>query len=181
MTEENFEGMPLTLAVKAFMDGEEWGDEIKVNEDRTTSTVQTSMTVDDQPFQLWVEVFEPDERIFVFFYSPYRVPIGRRDVVARILNRVNCRLGLGRLACDDGSEARPIQFKCGFDVEGSTLSPVQVNTLIALGVGTFRSYGELLAGAALSKRGIEELWLEYLADQEECSEWAGMKAPPLLN
>ena len=173
MEEETFEGMPLTLAVKAFMDGEEWGDEIKVNEDRTTATVATSMTVDDQPYQLFIEVFEPDERIFVFFYSPYRVPIGRLDVMARILLRVNYRLALGRLACFDPSEeAKPLQWKCGFDVEGSTLSPIQVKNLISVGVGTWRTYGSLLAMAALSNRNLDDLWAEFQQKEEACSaEW----------
>lgn len=176
MTEENFEGMPLTAAVKTWMDCEDWTDEIEVRVGRTAATVATAMTIDDQSYRLFIEVSEPDQRLYVYFYTPYNVPRHRMDVMARILNRVNCRLALGRLACDDGPEARAIQFKVSVDVEGSALSLTQVSTMISSGVGTFSDFGGLLAGAALTKRPVEELWLEFLVDEDEegCSSGCGV-------
>ena len=101
--------------------------------------------------------------------------------MARLLNRVNCRLALGRLACDDGSEARPVQFKISVDVEGTVLSPTMVNTLIGLGVATFKTYGSLLGACALTKRSLEELWLEFFEErgEEGCS--SGCSVPRVLN
>lgn len=167
MEEEDIEEMALSLAVRAWMDSEGWSDNIQVNESRTASSVITTMTLDEQDYKLFIEVSEPNEQILVYFYSAYKVPRQRIDVVARILNRINCGLVLGRLACADETGARPIQFKCGFDVEGSTLSPIQVNTLVSAAGATFHTYGSLLAAAALTKRSVDELWLEFLADQEE--------------
>lgn len=125
--------------------------------------------------RLFIETEEPQERVFVYVYSPYNVPPRRMDVMSRILNRVNAQLILGRLACDDDEDASPVQFKCGFDVEGSTLSPIQVSTLIKMGTATFEGFGSVLVAAALTRRSADELWSEFLAAQEAAAKAAGEK------
>lgn len=183
MAETNLEQeMPLTAAVKVFMEKEGWDDDdLSINDTRTTSTVTTSVLIEDQKYRLFIEVSEDDQRIFVFLYTPYNVPKSRIDVVARILNRLNTELLFGRLTATERPEPRPIQFRCGFDVKGSSLSPTQVDTLVGLGVSSFRMHGEVLAAAALSRRCLDEIWVEHLAAEEEHSEWTSMKVPRLLN
>ena len=174
--------MPLTAAVRAFMASESWdNEELSVNESRTTSTLATSLMIESQPYKLYIECDELQQQIHVFFYTPFNVPRCRVDVVTRILNRLHSELIFGRLAVDDGPVPRPVQFKCGFDLKGSTLSPTQVDTLIGLGVSTFRMHGEVLAAAALSRRSLDQIWAERLAAEEEHNEWTGVKVPRLLN
>src|SRR3954469_13978833 len=138
MEDRNFEGMPLTQAVQMWLDGEGWSDGLEVHADRTVSSLATCFTIEDQHYKLFVEVFESDQRLFVYLYTPYNIPRQRAELVGRILNRINLRLAFGRLAFQDDGEGRPIQFKVAIDIEGSTLSSIQVNTLIGLGVATFR-------------------------------------------
>ena len=181
MAEDNFEGMPLTQAVRTWLDGEGWDDENEVHADRTVSSVATSITISDQSFRLYLEVFESDERLFVYFYSTYNVPRQRVEVALRIINRINLRLAFGRLAFQDDGEGRPIQFKVSVDVEGSALSPVQVNTLVGLGVVTFRNYGNVLAAACLTKRTVDDLWADFLVDEEDRDPSSGCPVLRVLN
>ncbi|MCA1807046.1 MAG: YbjN domain-containing protein [Actinobacteria bacterium] len=175
--------MPLTAAVRAFMESQGWDDDdLSINETRTASTLATSLIIEEQKYRLYIEVSEEDQRIFVFLYTPYNVPRSRLEIVSSLFNRLHYdELLFGRLSCKDGPEPRPIQFKCGFDLKGSTLSPEQVDTLVGLGVSTFRMHGELLAAGCLSKKSLEDLWLEHIAAEEEHSEWNGVKVPRLLN
>lgn len=159
--------MPLTSAIQQWMSREGWEDSIDINDERTTSVVNTSMTIDDQDYEIFIEAFETDERVFIYLYTPYKVQIQRMAVMARVMNKVNSRLGFGRIACQDDSEARRIQFKISLDVEGSSLSPVQIHTMLSMGVATFRTYGSLLVGAAMTKRSLEEIWFDFLSDQGE--------------
>jgi hypothetical protein len=165
------------------MESQGWDDDkLTINETRTASTVRSCLTIDSQRYRLYIEACEEHQRIFVFLYTPYNVPRPRLNVLSRICNRLHYdELLFGRLACKEGPDPQPIQFKCGFDVNGSSLSPEQVDTLVGLGVSTFRMHGELLAAAALSKRPLEDLWLEHLAADEEHDEWSSVKVPRLLN
>lgn len=159
--------MPLTKAVKAWMDSEGWDDDIQVGEDRSTSRVATSFEINDQPYRMFLEANEKDERFSVYLYSPFHVPPARMPEMSRLLNRINTRLGLGRLACHDDDESNPVQFLAVCDVEGGSLSAGQVGTMIAAAVATFRPYGELLAAAVFTKQQVDALWEEYLEDREK--------------
>ena len=182
MQEENFDGMPIAAAVRAFLDAKNWRDDtIEVNEDRNRSTVATSLLIDEQEHRLFIEGDETNQQLHVFFYTPYNCLRSRMDVMARILNRCNTALCFGRLAVDDGPTPRPIQFKVGITPQAGSISSDQIDHLVGLGVSTFRSYGELLICAAMTKRGLEDLWMEHLAAEEEPSEWTGVKVPRLLN
>jgi hypothetical protein len=181
MDGNDFADMPLTAAVQAFMAEEEWEDPLETNDDRTTSTLATTMLIDEQRHRLYLETVETDQRLFVYLYTPYNVPRARLDVMARVLNRVNTELGFGRLAVDDGAEPRPVQFKCAIDVEGSSLAPIQVAVLVGLALATFRDYGRLLAAAAMSRRAFSDLWLEHLEDKGECAEVYSPRPPRVLN
>lgn len=182
MTDENnYEGMPLTQAVKTWMDRMNWTDPIEISEDRTISTVRASMTIQEQVYKILIETLETEQAVFVYFWSSFQVPRSRMDAMTRLLNRINFQMDLGTLACEDGPAARAIRYRCGFDVEGSTLSPVQVHTLIGLGINAFRAYGNALATTALTKRPVDEIWAETMCECEDEVPLAGMKAPRMLH
>jgi|GEM_PF-1535502 len=166
MGKPDLKGMPLSAVVQAFMDQKGWEDEIEITEDRTHSTVETTIGINDQAHNLFIEVEEPAQRVHVYLYSPYKLPPRRVDAMVKILNRINNQLQLGRLTCNDGDDASPIQFMCGIDVEGGTLAAAQVDMMYGYGANAFQTWGELLAAVALTKRPAEELWSECLAEQE---------------
>jgi hypothetical protein len=181
MEEMNLDGLELTQAVKTWMDRMNWTDRIEISEDRTASTVKTSMTIQEQVYKVLIETLETEQAVFVYFWSLYQVPRSRMNEMTRLLNRINFQLDLGTLACQDGLVARPVRFRCGLDVEGSALSPVQVHTLIGLGIEAFRAYGNILAATALTKRPVDEIWAESMCECDEEDPWAGVKVPRLFH
>jgi hypothetical protein len=181
MDEMNLDGLELTRVVKAWMDERGWQDAIEVNEDRTASTVQTTMTIREQVYKIYIEVLETEQALMIYLYSPYQVPKSRIAAMALILNRVNFRLDLGRFATNDGPAARPIQMKVCVDVVGSDLTTKQVVTLMGLGVTAFRTYGSVLAATALTQRPVEELWEAFLQEDDEDEPWTVERVPRLLN
>lgn len=160
-----FHDMPLTQVMKKWMDSEGWDDEIELDESHTRSRVVTSFGVEGQSYRTFLEVSEKDETFFVYMYSPFSCPPARMGDMARILNRINMRLRLGRLGCHDDDDANPVQFKACVDVEGGTLAGGQIDTLLGSASASFRQYGQLIASVALTKFPEGDLWKSFLEDE----------------
>ena len=157
---ENFDGMPLTKAVKEWLVSEDWEDEIAIDDERASSRVEAKVGINDQPHRLFLEADETSQRLAVYIYSPMTVPPARMADMARILNRINCRWELGRLACYDDEDSNPVQFRANIDVEGGSLSPNQIGTMVGAAIGTFNRFGQLLAAVALTKQPGDKLWAD---------------------
>jgi hypothetical protein len=166
-----FTDMPLTSVLKRWMDEMEWSDEIEVDEERRSARCSTQYSIVNQSHRLFLETDENKEWFSVFLYGPVNVPILRRSEVAEILNIINLCLGLGRLVFLLGDEPGPIQFLARVDVEGSELAPTQITNLLKAGLGTFETYGDLLAKVALTKLSVDELWSNFM--EEEATKEAG--------
>ena len=178
--QESLIGMPLAQVVRAFMDAEGWHKKLEVTEDRTVSCVTGLISVGNHSYEMTIEAHEQKQKLYVTFWTFYDVPPERMGAMARMLNRVNCNIGLGQLTCLEDDEDSPLRLKFGLSVAGSTLTPSQIDTLIALGAGTFDTYGELLAATALTNLPVEELWMEFLFDQEDGSGFSLGKGPRVL-
>jgi hypothetical protein len=173
--EDNLDGMPLTKVVKEWMTGKGWEDEININEERTNSTIASAVSINDQAHNFFFEIHEARDQFAVFIYSPYKVPPARMSDMARLLNRINNRLNIGRLACMDDEDANNVQFKGIIDVEGGRFGGSMIGNLYYSGINTFEYYGDLLAAAAMTKQPIERLWSEFL-EQEAAREAAKEEA-----
>ena len=100
--------------------------------------------------------------------------------MARILNRLNTELVIGRLACPDDGSANPVQLKFAIDVEGSELTSAQIRTMMDAAVVCYRSCTELLAAVALTKQPIEPLWAAFLERTSEPEEEEQVEVPAEL-
>lgn len=161
----SFDDMPLTKVLQEWLNDEGWQDHIETDDSRVRAEISTNFSVNDQPHRLFFNVDEEREWLSVYMYSPMNVPHARMGEVTRILNRVNTRLGLGRLACYDDEESNPLQFLVRIDVEGSALTTRQITSMISAAIGTFRGYGQLLIAAALTKQSVDSLWNEFLEEE----------------
>ena len=167
---ENYDDMPLTKVVVQFMNSEGWEDEVTVSEDRTASSVETKISIEDQGYRLFLESNESGEVFSVLMYTPFSVPANRTDAIVRILNRINrTHLRLGRLAILDRGEAGPIQFAHSIDVEGGSLAPQQIGTVVSLCFSLAR-FHQLLSAVALTKVSEDKLWEEFLEEEKRLSE-----------
>lgn len=164
---EDFQNMPITKVVKAWMDSKEWDDEIEISDDRTSSTVATRFSINDQGYPLYLETREKAEIFAVYLYTPFKVPVPRIRDMAVIVNRINDAIGLGRLSVADKGEAAEVRYIGKIDVEGGTLAPQQVGTLVDASVNIMSQHAELLAAVALTKQPIDQLWTSFLEDMEK--------------
>lgn len=162
---DEFPGMKLTAVLAEWMRQEGWDDDIEVDAEDNSSRVVTSMGILDQRYQLFFEVNEAGERFHVYLYTPFRIPTWREPEFALLANRINARLGLGRIIVEFG-EARPVQFMHAIDVEGGQLAPQQIGTMLGAATGTFRQYAELLSGIAFTRQSADVLWAQFIEEQE---------------
>jgi len=166
MAKKDLEGMHLSAVVQAWMDEQGWQDEIEIGDNRSSSQVAVTVEIAGQPHRLFLGCNEKTERFSVFIYSTFNVPPGRRDGMARILNRVHRWSPFGRAAFDDDADASPVQFVCTIDVAGGSLTTKQVDTMYDWGTEFFEYWGSLLAAVAMTKRPEDELWNAFLVDKK---------------
>ena len=165
----NSELPPLTSALREFLDEEDWADEIEFSEDRSSARVSTNILIDGQPVRTFFEVDEDAETFGLYMYTSFSAPPSRMTGVARILNRLNSRIRLGRLCCVDDDDSNPIQFKAAIDVEGSALTARQIAVMLGAGLSTLERYGSILAQVALTDVEVDSAWDAFL-EREEASE-----------
>lgn len=169
--------------LREWCDAEESKIEIETKEDRTAARVSGPIDIDGQDHRLFIETDETNQLLSVFVYSPYKVKPARMGDMARILNRINIGLSLGRLACYDDDEDNPVQFLARIDIEGGQLGKTQIGTMISAAGGTFDDCGQLLAAVALTRQPVDLLWKQYLeerADKEAKRRSDGNKGPSEL-
>lgn len=89
-------------------------------------------------YDTYVYPNERTEVISVVIRTSYLVPEDLRLVACEFLNRANCRMRFGnfQLDFDDGE----VSYRAAIDVEGSTLAPKMVKSLIGSGLGAFDWY-----------------------------------------
>lgn len=162
----DYEDMQITKVISQYLIDEEWTDEIVVSDDRSSSTVKTVLNIENQGYELYIEAIEMGEVFNVYAYTPFNVPPNRIDATAKILNRINrTRLRLGRLAVLDNGEPSQIQFHCSIDLEGGSLVPKQIGTIIGLCFSLGR-FHQLLSAVALTKISEDKLWEEFVEEEE---------------
>jgi len=165
-------GMKLGSVLKTFMDEVGWKEQIEVSDDGNAARVMVKFGVANQPYGLFLETDERAEIFTVTAVSPFNVPPARMADMSRILNRLNCRLTIGRLYCWDDEDANPVIFQQAIDMEGAKLVPKQIHILIGAATATFEGRAALLAAVALTQQPIDALWAEHVAQdagQQETS------------
>ncbi len=175
------DGLPrLAAAVKSWMEGEGWEDEVEVADDGTSSRVTTGFNINDQSYKLYIETDEESSQIFVYMYSPYKVPPAKMPEMARLLNMVNCVFNAGRLACFDDEDSNPVQFLWKIPVRDSDLTPEEVGAMVYAGVQVYDIYGSLLAQCIFSNKTAKQLWDEFQAERKAAQEQSSSQGPSEL-
>lgn len=160
---DDFTDMPLTSVLAKWMCAESWEDEIELSDERDFARVIAQIDVNNQGYRVFLEARETAERFYVFLYAPFSIPASREPDACIIINRVNQRLGLGRLVwLEDGR----IQFRDAIDVEGSQLTAEQIGTMLGASCGTYRQYADLLCAVAFTKQPAEALWKQFIEEEE---------------
>lgn len=170
----------LAAAVKKWMEGEGWEDEVEISDDGTSSRVTTGFNINDQTYKLFIETDEKGSQIFVYLYTPYKVPPAKMPEMARLLNMVNSAFNAGRLACYDDEDSNSVQFLWKIPVRDSELTPEEVGAMVYAGVQVYEMYGSLLAQCVFSNQTAKQLWAEHLKERETAQQQSSSEGPSEL-
>lgn len=154
----------LTLAVQQFLDLMNWEDEIRVDEDRRTSSMATCVTVDAQPCDLFVETDDGVDVIAVFLYAPFRVRPEKLVEACVLANEINVRSRIGHVEIvpEDGR----IRYVHTVDFEDCEPTGTAVRNMVQAGFSLFRRRLGQLAEVAMTPRTAAEV----LAAAEDASQ-----------
>lgn len=145
----------LTHAVQQFLDLMNWEDEIRVDEERGTSTMATGVTIDAQPCELYVETKESVDVIAVFLYAPFRVRPEKFAEACVLANEINVhnRIGHIEIVPEDGR----IRYVHEMDFEDCEPSGKALQNVAQAGFALFRRRLGQLAEVAMTPRTAAEI------------------------
>lgn len=166
--------MSLTNVLRAWAESVGWSDEIVEDHESQSAQLASQYGIKKQTHKLYFEIEEKPKLFSVYLYTPYNVPRDRIVDMSIILNRINSRLVMGRLAVHDDGEDNPVQFQVTVDVEGSSLGTQQITNMLSAGGWAFSTYGQLLTAIALTQQPVEEAWSAFRAQHARESEGEGV-------
>ena len=155
--------MPLTQLIQDFMDMEEWKDEISIDAEDRTCSLQFKYGDGELSFQAYLEADEARSWLKVFFYNQMTIPEKRYVEACELVNSINQRLGTGRFcALSKG----PFQYRQVVDLEGTgSWKPVLVSNLLNMAMSAFSNWSEELGAVVFTKSSAKEI-LAALDEQQ---------------
>lgn len=104
---------------------------------------------------------DTDENVFQFYsYSPVRVPAGAFVAITETVNRINCRLRVGRfeLDCDDGE----LRYQVGQILPNGSLDDDTIEGVIATTIAMLNIYLPaficVIYGNELPEEAVKHAW-----------------------
>ena len=162
---DNFEPNNMTGILTNWIQQQEWQVAIQLEEKYENATFRTRITINDQPHEMYFETDEANCWLSVYLYGATKVPTARMGEMTRLLNRINLRLTIGRLACVDDNESNPVQYRARIILNGATLDAQQIDTLALAAWRIFSIYGPIISRVALTKTSTKECWAELLKEE----------------
>ncbi|MBS1260941.1 MAG: hypothetical protein MAG453_00258 [Calditrichaeota bacterium] len=103
-----------------------------------TNVIETGFQGDNGAMFCRAHMLEEKRQVVFYSILPNKTPETRRVETMEFITRANYALGVGNfeLDLDDGE----VRFKTSIDVEGGTLSPTMLETLVYLNVLTMDRY-----------------------------------------
>ncbi|MEC7119441.1 MAG: YbjN domain-containing protein [Pseudomonadota bacterium] len=98
----------------------------------------TNYQGDHSTYRLILEAYEKIDVFLVYVYISTKIPEKKYVAIAELLTRINFGLRLSSFQFDmnDGT----IRCKCSVDVEGSSLSPEMVNSMVGTALSSADEY-----------------------------------------
>jgi len=154
----NLKSGTITNVLTKWIKQQPWEEAIEVEKKSKNSTFRTSIKIDDKPHDMFFEADEVNGWLSVYAYGPTKVPPFRMGELTRLLNKINLRLTIGRLACIDDHDANPVQYRARIDLNGGKLTTAQIDTLALTAWKIFTLYGPIIEEVALRKKSASRCW-----------------------
>ena len=155
----------LPSLVQKFLNEENWGEEIEINEEEKSSILMSSLMLDDNEFQLIIETNEQEYRFLeIYIYSPGILSEKRTNEALKIINEINNRYKVGRLSIIEMTSGpkdevnNRIQFKYVIDMTGIENSTVVLKNAIYHGSRLFEIWGSELYETTETNKSANEIF-----------------------
>jgi hypothetical protein len=163
--------------IEEFMAAREWTDELEVDGEQKTTTLNTGVDLAGQGGRLIIEGADESDLVDVYIYYKFQCREAKLEQMAILLNEIHQRWKYGHFTCfDDGH----IRWAHRVDFEGSSPSATAIERLIKPGWDAAIHYIDPIAAVALTKQEAKEALAEFDKEQEKREEKAGEGGPGAL-
>ena len=150
--------------LQEFLDGREWEDEIRVNEEN--QSVQVVCSVDFGEYKdgrLFIDASDTNSMYGVFFYYPFKCKESKFTEMCVLLNRIHNLHPYGRyeLLTSDGG----IRWMQNVDFEGAEPSGQSIELMVGPGWQALSYWAETIAAVALTKVSAEEAYQQLVESE----------------
>lgn len=112
--------------------------------------------IDDQTFEVFVDVEEEIGVLSVYIYAPIRAPESRVDELVRLFNRKNGQLRIGSL--EVVGERRSIRYRASMPARPDALLPDDIERLVQLGGDLFHDVFPQVMAVLFGDASAEGAW-----------------------
>ena len=163
--------MRLAEKVQDWLDDIEWKDEISLDEENQTSSLNFTFSIKDQSFKVWIETDEARDFLKIYFYAPFNALSKKLTECAVLFNHINYKSYWGALSVVD--EKGTIRWRYVIDFEGTDPSVATINNAINVGSSLFENWFDEITEVALTKTTAQQIIDQLKAASEaESSEEA---------
>ena len=163
--------MRLAEKLQDWLDDIEWKDEISLDEENQTSSLNFTFSIKDQSFKVWIETDEARDFLKIYFYAPFNALSKKLTECAVLFNHINYKSYWGALSVVD--EKGTIRWRYVIDFEGTDPSVATINNAINVGSNLFENWFDEITEVALTKTTAQQIIDQLKAASEaESSEEA---------
>lgn len=157
--------------IQEFLDGREWEDEIRIDEEKQSAHVVCSVDFGEyKDGRLFIDASDTTSLYGVFFYYPFKCKESKFAEMCVLLNRIHNNHPYGRyeLLISDGS----IRWMQNVDFEGAEPTGQSIELMVHPGWEALSYWAETIAAVALTKTSADEA-IEQLVAQEKSHRESG--------
>ena len=147
--------MRLADKVQDWLDDIEWKDEISLDQENQTSSLNFTFSIKDQSFKVWIETDEARDFLKIYFYAPFNALSKKHTECALLFNHINFHSHWGAISVVD--EKGTIRWRYVIDFEGTDPSVATINNAFNVGVNLLEIWFDEITEVALTKTTAQQI------------------------
>ncbi len=151
--------MRIAKLIEEFIADQGWEETVLRDEETGTSQLETTMSINNQNFLLYIEGNEQNELLFLYLYAPFSVIDGKSVDAILLFNFINDYFtNRGRITVQDDGGIRYVEI---IDLENIEPPTAIIDNMLSSGISMFRNNIEGIAAVALTQKTYEAIRAEY--------------------
>jgi hypothetical protein len=152
------------VLIEEFMAAWEWTDELEIDLEEKTTTLNTGIDFAGQSGRLIIKGADGPDILDVYIYYKFQCRADKLEQMAILLNEIHTRWIYGHFVCfDDGH----VRWSHRVDLEGSSPTGTTIERIVRPGWNAVGHFIEPIAAVALTKQGAKQAIAEFDEEQEK--------------